>query len=217
MFKEYNSILNKIKNDFIKPLNNYHQIFSEKYDGILTKLSEGKKKIKLLYKKLTESRKNHYYECKKFDEIKKENKEDYTNENIINQNFFVEETFNIYKKQLNELNDYIEKYNSDYDNIIQEITQLEDNFNSFLKNKFIDLYNIEQECLLKSREEFPFNLYSSKKDLDKFKNELINSFGKENRIEKQKYISYLEFKKMIPKDKLIKKKEEKKNKYLDLL
>ena len=217
MFKEYNSILNKIKNDFIKPLNNYHQIFSEKYDGILTKLSEGKKKIKLLYKKLTESRKNHYYECKKFDEIKKENKEDYTNENIINQNFFVEETFNIYKKQLNELNDYIEKYNSDYDNIIQEITQLEDNFNSFLKNKFIDLYNIEQECLLKSREEFPFNLYSSKKDLDKFKNELINSFGKENRIEKQKYISYLEFKKMISEDKLIKKNEEKKNKDLGLL
>ena len=199
IFKDYNSMFTQIKNDFVKPLNNYHQSITEKYDEILHKLLEGKKNIKILYKKLIDSRKSHYYECEKFEKIKKINEDDYTHKDVINQNFFVEETFNIYKKQLNDFNNYINQYNTEYENLMNKIFELEEDINSILKKQFTILHNIEEEYL-KNKEEFVFKLYSSKKDLEKFKKELIFK-GNENRIKFEDYMSYQDFLLMNSKEK----------------
>ena len=214
IFKQYNSMFTKIKNDFVKPLNTFHHDLSENYSEILKKLNEGKKIIHYLKKKLNESRRNHYYECEIFEKIKKENDNDFTNEEVINQNYIVEETFNIYKKQLNEINNYIVKYNSEYEILMKKIIELEDNLNSLLKKKFMNLYNIEENCIIRNKDEYPFIIYSSKKDIEKFTNEL-NFKTKDNRIEMEKYISYQDFKKISPN--LINKKiEKKKNNSSDL-
>jgi len=213
IFKDYNLMFTRIKNDFVKPLNNYHQSIAEKYNEILQKLLEGKKNIKILYKKLIDSRKSHYYECEKFEKIKKINEDDFTNENVINQNFFVEETFNIYKKQLNDLNNYLNQYNSEYENIISKIFELEEDLNSILKKQFTILYNIEEEYIIRNKEEFSFQLYSSKKDLEKFKKEFTFKEN-ENRIKIEDYISYQDFLLINSKEKSNEKKKEnnKKNK-----
>ena len=213
IFKDYNLMFTRIKNDFVKPLNNYHQSIAEKYNEILQKLLERKKNIKILYKKLIDSRKSHYYECEKFEKIKKINEDDFTNENVINQNFFVEETFNIYKKQLNDLNNYLNQYNSEYENIISKIFELEEDLNSILKKQFTILYNIEEEYIIRNKEEFSFQLYSSKKDLEKFKKEFTFKEN-ENRIKIEDYISYQDFLLINSKEKSNEKKKEnnKKNK-----
>ena len=211
IFKDYNLMFTRIKNDFVKPLNNYHQSIAEKYNEILQKLLERKKNIKILYKKLIDSRKSHYYECEKFEKIKKINEDDFTHKDVINQNFFVEETFNIYKKQLNDFNNYINQYNSDYENLMNKIFELEEVLNSFLKKQFTILYNIEEEYIIRNKEEFPFQLYSSKRDLEKFKQELTFK-GNENRIKNENYISYQDFLIMNSKVKLNEKNKEKSKK-----
>ena len=71
----------------------------------------------------------------------------------------------------------------------------------------MNLYNIEENCIIRNKDEYPFIIYSSKKDIEKFTNEL-NFKKKDNRIEMEKYISYQDFKKISPN--LINKKIEKK-------
>ncbi len=198
IFKQFDSMFTKIKNEFVKPLNNFHRELSDNYNRILKKLLEGKTNMKFYKRKLNESRRNHYYECGKFDKIKKENDNDFANEDVINQNYYVEETFNIYKKKLNETNNYIVKYNSEYEILMNKILELEDNLNSLLKKQFMNLFNIEENCIIRNKDEFPFTIYSSKKDIEKFKNEFKFKNSKGNRIDMQKYISYQDFKLMSP-------------------
>ena len=194
IFKQFDSMFTKIKNEFVKPLNNFHHELSDNYNRILKKLLDGKTNIQFYKKKLNQSQRNHYYECRKFDKIKRENDNDFANEDVINQNYYVEETFNIYKKKLNEANNYIVKYNSEYEILMNKILELEDNLNSLLKKQFMNLFNIEENCIIRKKDEYPFTIYSSKKDIEKFKNEIKFKNNKGNRIDMQKYISYQDFK-----------------------
>ena len=82
---------------------------------------------------------------------------------------------------------------------MNKIFELEEDINSILKKQFTILHNIEEEYL-KNKEEFVFKLYSSKKDLEKFKKELIFK-GNENRIKFEDYMSYQDFLLMNSKEK----------------
>ena len=78
----------------------------------------------------------------------------------------------------------------------------------------MNLYNIEENCIIRNKDEYPFIIYSSKKDIEKFTNEL-NFKKKDNRIEMEKYISHQDFKKISP-NFINKKIEKKKNNSSDL-
>ena len=202
--KNSENILDKIIVDIISPLEQYKSTQHSIYQDNLFRLGAVIKEYRK-YKNLLEYSKNNYYKLaydyhnfeeknKKLLNVKKEVKD-----KIIEMNSNVKANELLYKYELEQFNNKVDKLNVIYDKLNEDIKRNEETRITFIKSSIDKFKNLYDDCIKNLQEYLDLmNNYISddicEKDKKFFYHEINKYYkNKDKRIPRENFISYLDY------------------------